>query len=124
MSDSGKQRTLLLVAIILGAAPLAFGLLRWRQTGDDLRIVWMASIATIFTAGVLAASIGRRRTRKAAYTQAMVILLISTLITGGTAFMLGATSSPGIWAVAFVLSALLAASSLFVWLSRSVPGHN
>ncbi len=85
-------------------------------------MLWMAVAATIFTAGVLASSIGRRRTRKAAYSQATVILVVSTIVAGGTGYMLGATAGPGVWMVAFVLGALLAVSSYLVWLSRSDGG--
>ncbi|HZK79118.1 MAG TPA: hypothetical protein VFC35_09425 [Gemmatimonadaceae bacterium] len=119
MTPPPRQRALLLVAVLLGAAPLGFALFQRAQTESDVRMLWMAAVTTIFTAGVLAASIGRRRTRKAAYSQAMVILVVSTLVAGGTAFMLGATSGPGVWPVAFVFSALLSASSFLGWFSRS-----
>ena len=79
----------------------------------------MALAVTVFSGGVLASSIGRRRTRKAAYSQATVILVVSTLVAAGTAYMLGATASPGIWMVSLVLGALLAASSYLLWLSRT-----
>lgn len=121
MGPSIKQRTLLLVAVVLGAAPLGFGLFRRWGTGSDAPVLWMALISTVFTAGVLASSIGRRRTRKVAYSQATVILVVSTIVAGGTGIMLGATSDSDLWAVAFVLSALLSACSYFVWLSRSTP---
>jgi Kef-type K+ transport system membrane component KefB len=119
MTRSPSQKLSLLVAVLLFAAPLCFGLFRWWQTGSDSRMLWMAALATIFTAGLLATTIGRRRSRKAAYTQSIVILVVSTIIAGVTGFILGAISGPGVWAVAFVLSALLALSSFFVWLSRS-----
>ena len=84
-------------------------------------MLWMALAASIFTAGVLASSIGRRRTRKAAYSQAFVILVISTLVAAGTGYMLGATAGPGIWMVGFVFGALLAASNYLLWSSRTDP---
>lgn len=108
-------------AILFGAAPIGFGLFRAWQTGSDFRMLWMALAATIFTAGVMAASIGRRRTRHSVYTQAIIILLVSTLTAGAVGFFLGARAAFGLWAVAFVLSSCLAACSVFVALSRSSP---
>ncbi len=108
-------------AVLLGAAPIAFGLFRRLQTGSDLRMLWMALAATIFTAGVMAASIGRRRTMHSAYNQAMIILIVSALTAGIVGFLLGARAVFGLWAVSFVLGSCLAASSLLFALSRSKP---
>lgn len=122
MTQSTTQRFSIVAAILLGAAPIAFGLFRAWQTGSDYRMLWMALAATIFTAGVMAASIGRRRTRHSAYVQATVILIVSTLLAGAIGFFLGATAAFGVWAVALVLSGCLAASSVLIALSRSSPG--
>ena len=112
----------IVAAMLLGAAPIGFGLFRAWQTGSDFRMLWMALAATIFTAGVMAASIGRRRTRHSAYTQAIIILVVSTLLAGSVGFLLGARSGFGVWAVAFVLSSCLSACSVVFALSRSNPG--
>jgi len=121
MTQSPKQRTSLVAAVLLGAAPIGFGLFRRVQTGSDARMLWMAMAATIFTAGVMSASIGRRRTLRSAYTQATIILIVSTLTAAAVGFFLGARAAFGLGAVAFVLGSCLAASSVFVALSRSGP---
>jgi len=122
MNRSPRQSLSLLAAVVLGAAPLGFGLFRALSTGDDFRMVWMALAASIFAGGVLAASIGRRRSRHAVFIQALIILVVSTLLAGGTGFLLGATTGPGVWMVAVVLGSCLAASSTFVAFSRPDAG--
>ena len=119
MERSPKHQLSIVAAILLGAAPTGFGLFRAWQTGSDFRMLWMALAATIFTAGVMAASIGRRRTRRSAYTQSIVILGVATMLAGAVGFLLGATNGIGVWAVAFVLSSCLAACSVLFALSRS-----
>lgn len=119
MTRSLSQKLSLFAAVLLLAAPICFGLFRGSETGSDLHMLWMAVATTIFTVGVLASSIGRRHTRKAAYSQATVILVVSTLVAAGTAYMLGATAGPDVWMVAFVFGALLAVSSYLLWLSRT-----
>lgn len=121
MTQSSRKQMSVVAAVLLGAAPIGFGLFRRLETGSDLRMFWMALAATIFTAGVMAASIGRRRTMHSAYTQAVIILIVSTLTAGAVGFFLGARAVFGLWAVSFVLGGCLAASSLLVALSRSKP---
>lgn len=118
MKRSPRQTTYLVAAVLLGVAPSGFGLLRATSARQDYTGLWMALAASVFTAGVLASAIGRRRSRHAVFIQAAVILVISTLLAGGIGFALGATSGPGVWAVSFVLGMCLAASSVLIALSR------
>ena len=104
MTRTSSQRMSLIAAYIFGAAPLGVGLFRAWRTGTDYRMLWMALAASVFAFGVLAASIGKRRSRHAALVEAIVILVAGTLLAGATGYVLGATSGPGVWAVAFVLS--------------------
>ncbi|MEO7366753.1 MAG: hypothetical protein ABIZ36_02275 [Gemmatimonadaceae bacterium] len=111
----------LIAAVLFSVAPLCFGLLRElgpRHTSDGL---WMAIVASVFAAGVLASLIGRRRTRRAAVSQSLGILVICTLAAGATGFIAGATAGAGIWAVSFVMALCLAASSIFIALARETP---
>ena len=118
MTDQPRKQILLLAAILLGAAPLVYGFFR-HQAESDSHLVWMALIATIFTAGVLAANIGRLRTRKAAYSQATAILVVSTLLGGGTEYFLRGSTGADVWTISLLFGAMLSASSFCLWLSRS-----
>ncbi len=111
----------LIAAVLFGVAPLCYGLLRElgpRHTSDGL---WMALVASVFAAGVLASLIGRRRSRHAAFTQSLGILVICTLVAGATGIIAGVTAGAGVWAVSFVMALCLAASSVFTTLSRETP---
>ena len=122
MKRSPGQRLSRLAAALFGAAPLGFGLLLAGSTGHDHRIVWMALASSLFEAGVLAAAIGRRRSRHAVLIQSAVILVVATLLAGGSAFLLGATAGPGVWAVAIAFGFCLAAASVLEALSRPSTG--
>ena len=118
MKRSPKQRFSFVAAGILGIAPLALGLFRAITTGDDYRMFWMALAVTIFAAGVLGAAVGRRRSLYAALVQAMVILIVSTLLAASLGWMLGAQSLVAVGGVAFGFGLLLATASYLVAISR------
>ena len=119
MKRSPKQQFSFVAAGILGIAPLALGLFRAITTGDDYRMFWMALAVTIFAAGVLGAAVGRRRSLHAALVQAMVILIVSTLLAASLGWMLGAQSLVSVGGVAFGFGLLLATASYLVAISRS-----
>ncbi|MBA3403826.1 MAG: hypothetical protein H0U13_03920 [Gemmatimonadaceae bacterium] len=119
MKRSPKQQFSFVAAGILGIAPLALGLFRAITTGDDYRMFWMALAVTIFAAGVLGAAVGRRRSLHAALVQAMVILIVSTLLAASLGWMLGAQSLVAVGGVAFGFGLLLATASYLVAISRS-----
>ena len=117
------QRVALVGSALFGAAPLAFGLLRYASTGWDLRMLWMALIATVFAAGVLASAIGKRRSRQMALFQSAVIAVVGALLAWGTGYLLGATEGPGAWMVSAVLGFCLGVASECIVFSRVTPGH-
>ncbi|MDH5234122.1 MAG: hypothetical protein OEW77_04120 [Gemmatimonadota bacterium] len=122
MRRSGGQRVVLGLAALFGAVPMGFGLIRFFSTGSDARSVWMAFAATLFAIGVLVGGIGRRRSRREVTRQSVVILVVSTLLAGGTAYIFGATAAAGIWMVAGGFGICLATASLLVALSRPRGG--
>ena len=123
MTRSPRQRLSVFAAVLFGAAPLGFGLLRALRTGgSDLRMTWMAVVSTLFAAGVLAGAVGRRRTRHAVLYQAGVIFVVATLLAGGMGFALGATAGPGALAVSAVFGFCLSVSSVLVAFARPDAG--
>lgn len=103
---------------LLCAAPLVVGIVRDSMTGFDHRMTWMAGMATLFAVGVLLTAVGRRRARRDVTVQAISILLVSTLLSVGTGFLLGATAEPGLWAVSAAFGIALSIASLLVAWSR------
>lgn len=115
---SPAQRLSAIAALVLGVAPIGFGLFRAWQTDADYRMFWMAVAASLFAGGTLLAAIGRRRSHLAVKVQAIVIFSVSTLLAGAAAYVFGATAWFGIWAVALVFGGCLSAASVLVAVAR------
>ncbi len=117
MTASARQRVFGVLAMAFALAPFAFGSTRAIQTGSDYRMLWMA-VASAIGALVLGA-FGARRKGSLALGFVILTLIVSTLLAGLTGYMLGATSGPGVWMVAFVLGLCWAISLILFSLSRS-----
>jgi peptidoglycan/LPS O-acetylase OafA/YrhL len=117
------QRMALVGAVAFGAAPVAFGLFRSASTGGDMRLFWMALVATIFAGGVLASAIGKRRSRHTALVQSAVIAVVGALLAWFTGYALRATEGPSAGMAAAVLGLCLGLASECVVFSRATPGH-
>ena len=116
---SPRQRALFALAILAAAAPFVFGLIRV-VGARDFRMLWMAFTASLGAAAVRIAGKRWTQTPHAVRSLSVATLLISTLLAGSTAYLLGATAAFGIWAVAGVLGLCLTASCALAALSR--PG--
>lgn len=117
------QRMALAGAVAFGAAPVTYGLFRYASTGWDLRLFWMALVATVFAGGVLASAIGKRRSRHIALVQSAVIVVVGALLAWFTGYSLGVTEGPGAGMVGAVLGLCLGVASECVVFSRVTPGH-
>lgn len=96
--------------------PLAFG--AWRmQRADDTRLFWMAlaatAVALLFDRGATTEAATAQAARHAAF-----VLAAATLAAVGAASVLGATATPGIWAVALAFGCCFAARVLLHARSR------
>jgi ascorbate-specific PTS system EIIC-type component UlaA len=89
------------LSVAFAAAPFAFALIRYRQTGADLRMLWMALASLIGAAALIAVDRSRRQRLSVGIGSAMM-LAITTLLAGLTAMLLGATAAAGVWGVAIV----------------------
>jgi peptidoglycan/LPS O-acetylase OafA/YrhL len=123
LARTTAQRIALAGAVAFGAAPAAVGLSRYASTGWDLRLFWMALVATVFAGGVLASAIGKRRSRRTALVQSAVIAVVGTLLAWFIGDSLGATEGPGAMVVAAVFGLCLGVASECIVLSRVTPGH-
>ena len=107
-----------LLAIAFTAAPFVFGLIRYLETGSDLRMLWMAGASFIGALAVWAIAKSRKDRTRSTLVFSIATLVVSTLFAGFTAILLGATSGPGGWMVAFVLG--------LCWMARYIlaaPSH-
>jgi len=92
-----------LLAVAFTAAPFVFGLIRYLETGSDLRMLWMAGASFIGALVVWAIAKSRKDSNRSTLVFAIATLIVATLFAGYTAILLGATAGPGAWMVAFVL---------------------
>ena len=117
------QRVALAGVVVFGAAPVTFGLVHYASTGWDLRLFWMALVATVFAAGVLASAIGRRRSRQAALGQSAVIAVVGALLAWFIGFSIDAAGGPGTAMIAAAFGLSLGVASECLVFSRITPGH-
>ena len=104
------------LSFLFGAAPFFFGVIRYAQTGTDLRMLWMAAASAI---GALAVRSIAKAGNLAAW--AALTLVVSTAFAAATGFLLGATAGPGAAMVAFVFGFCWAVSFALMSYSRSQP---
>lgn len=116
---TAAQRLGLVGAVLFGVAPLGFGLFRYGTTGSDLRMLWMALIASIFAAGVLVSAIGKRRSRHQVRVRSVVIAVVGALLAVATGMMISETAGPGVWMIGAVQGVLLGIASELIAFSRA-----
>jgi hypothetical protein len=119
MARSPREQRLYLLSLVFAAAPFAFGLIRFLQTGSDVRMLWMAVTSFVGASVVMAIGRARGRERSGIVVFSLVTLIVATLCAGLTAIRFGATRGPGAWAVAFVLGLCWAMRYALAALSRS-----
>lgn len=115
------QRLSLAGAVLFGAGPIGFGLFRYASTGWDLRMLWMALMATVFAASVLVSAIGKRRSRRQALVQSTVIAVVGALLAVGTGMLISETRGPGVWMIGAVQGLLLGIASELLVFARVKP---
>ena len=104
------------LSFLFGAAPFIFGVIRYAQTGTDLRMLWMAAASAI---GALGVRYFAKAGNLAAWSA--LTLIVSTTFATATGFLLGATAGPGAAMVAFVFGSCWAANFALMSYSRSRP---
>lgn len=118
MTRSPRERAIYALSRLLAAAPFAVGLLRAAGSRRDPRFLGMAFAA--FVGGALVMMLGRAWMGK---TYAIPMLSVAAWIVGAafaaaTAFRLGATAAPGVWAVAIVFGLCCSAAFALSAMSR------
>jgi peptidoglycan/LPS O-acetylase OafA/YrhL len=90
-----QRRNLQLVAVLLAAAPVLFGLVRAINSGDDFRYLWLAASAIVGSLLVVVPG-----SRAPGPTRAVGAVAAGAACAAATAIFLGATAGPGVAIVA------------------------
>ena len=101
-------------AVVFAALPIVFVLIRFLQTGHDLRMLWMAIAALV---GVAVASFagGITKRRGGARTGVwLASIAVGAVVAAVVGRMLGATAIVGVVLVALVLAGCWA-TSIAIW---------
>jgi membrane associated rhomboid family serine protease len=118
MTPTPRKQGLFILSLLFAAAPFGAGLIRAVQTGNDLRLLWMAAGACV--GGVVAILITRSRGRTSLFSQAATAFILSGALTTAMGFMLGARTGPGVAMIAIVFGLCWGASAVLVSRSRAV----
>ena len=117
MTSTNRRRGSYLLSVLFGIAPFAFGTFRAVSARYDVRMLWMALASGIGAFAVR--GIAKRRLENGpSMSLAILTLVVTTLLGGLTAILLGATAAAGIWPVALVLAICWTASYYFEARSR------
>jgi peptidoglycan/LPS O-acetylase OafA/YrhL len=118
MSGAGSRWIRRLLAVALAIAPFVAALIRFTQTGKDVRYFWVALAAFLGALGVML--IGKAGSQRKAIVLRLsaIAFLVSTLLAVLAARLLGASAAFGIWAVAIVFALFSTAGQTLYSLSR------
>ena len=123
MTSEDRLRPIRVVlAAALALAPFVAALIRFTQTGTDVRYFWVALAA--FLGALMVMLIGRAGTQRQGVVLRLsaIAFLVSTLLAVLAARLLGASAAFGIWAVAIVFALFSTAGQVLYSLSRPRQG--
>ena len=100
MPYSRRHHLLLLVAVLLAAVPVLFGLVRAINTGDDFRYLWLAASAFVGSLAVMVPGYRPPGPARVSLGRAVGAIAAGAGGAAATAIFLGATAGPGVAIVA------------------------
>jgi hypothetical protein len=119
MTSEDRLRPIRVVlAAVLALAPFGAALIRFTQTGTDVRYFWVALAAFLGALTVMLIGKARTRTKDVVLRLSGIAFLVSTLLAVLAARLLGASAAFGIWAVAIVFALFSTAGQALYSLSR------
>jgi uncharacterized membrane protein len=113
--ETPRRRVLLLAAVLLGAVPVIFGVIRATSTGDDFRYLWLAGAAI---AGSMLVLPPRRDAAHVTVWRACGTVAAGALSAAAIAILMGARAGPGIAIVASAFGLCTGTSGVLATLSR------
>ena len=119
MTSEDRLRPIRVVlAAALALAPFGAALIRFTQTGTDVRYFWVALAAFLGALTVMLIGKARTRTKDVVLRLSGIAFLVSTLLAVLAARLLGASAAFGILAVAIVFALFTTAGQAMYALSR------
>ena len=117
-SENRSRPIRVVLAVALAIAPFGAALIRYTQTGTDVRYFWVALAA--FLGPLVVLLIGRARTQRkeVVLRLSVVAFAVSTLLAVLASRVVGANATFGIWAVAIVYAIFTTAGQVLFSLSR------
>ena len=114
--ESSRRRVLLLAAVLLGAAPVVFGVIRATTTGNDFRYLWLAAAAIVGSMLVLPFW---RHAGHLSVWRGCGTVAAGALSAAAVAILTGAKAGPGIAIVASAFGLCTGTSGVLATLSRA-----
>lgn len=106
------------LAIALALAPFGAALIRFTQTGTDVRYFWVALASFLGALAVMLIGKAGTQRKNVVLRLAAIAFLVSTLLAVLAARLAGASAAFGIWAVAIVYALFTTAGQMLYSLSR------
>jgi len=111
----------LVLAVALAVAPFVAALIRFSQTGTDVRYFWVALAAFLGAFTVLLIGKAGTQRKNVVLRLSVVAFAVSTLLAVLASRLAGANAAFGIWAVAIVYALFTTAGQTLYSLSRPRP---
>ena len=116
-----KEQVAYVLSILFAIATFAFGMIRAFQTGQDFRLLWIATASFLGALVVRVSTKSRSTMPNNIFALSFLTFVVAALLAGATAYLLGATAAAGVWGVAFVLAFCWSASYALYTLSYPQP---
>ena len=118
MPDSPRYQLSLLIAALLAATPVIFGLVRAINTGDDFRYLWLAAAAILGSLAVMVPGYGASGPARVSPGRAASAVAAGAACAAAAAISLGATAGPGVAIVAVAFGLCTGTSAVLLTLAR------
>jgi hypothetical protein len=98
--NTQRHHLLRLLAVLVGAVPVVFGIVRAIRTGDDFRYLWLAGASILGSLAVMAFPYRASGSSRVSVARAAAAVATGAACAAATAVLLGATPGLGVAIVA------------------------
>ena len=119
--ENRRRPIRVVLGVLLAVAPFVAALIRFSQTGTDVRYFWVALAAFLGAFTVLLIGKAGTQRKYVVLRLSLVAFAVSTLLAVLASRLAGANAAFGIWAVAIVYALFTTAGQTLYSLSRPRP---